>query len=884
MGLPLKITNGQVLNYDYTGGVQSIMLPPGSYKLECWGAQGGYRSSATYGGKGGYSVGELTLNEETTLYVQVGGSGNTGKTSGGYNGGGKRNTYNGGGGGTDIRIGQDSLYARVIVAGGGGSDGAPGKKGMYGGGESGGSSTEKYGTGGFGGTQTGVSDSYWQTTSQSTGTGALQDAYAGFGFGGNGVLFSGGYGGAGGGGWYGGSGACPDSSGDDDRGGGGGSGYIYTSSTASNYPSGCLLNSSYYLTNAQTIAGNASFPSPTGGNTETGHSGNGYARITVLTVKSPIKIKKGQIFNCEFSGGVEKGTFPAGTYKLEVWGAQGGNYDTNYGGAGGYSVGTLTITEDTDFYVYVGGQPTPSATDATATPGGYNGGGAGFNRNYSGVYTYGQGGGGGTDIRIGQDSLYARVIVAGGGGGSASNGNERAKKYGGGLDGGCEASAYQAHQTPSTGSTNVNFGTFGQGGAATTEGGNYKNGSGGGGGGWYGGAASNRYSDSETTLRAYNGGGSGYVYTADTATNYPSGCLLNSSYYLTEAQTIAGNTSFPSPNGGTETGHEGNGYARITVLSIKSPISAPVRVDGQWHQANELFVKVNNVWKACVEGWMKVDGVWKSLTESVVTYDASWLNGLTVGDTFYFGKYQVESENPWPIEWEIVHQTNDYQIAMTKQIIDCRCFDAKELNNPDSNRSKYGNNNWQYSNIEQFLNSDQASWYSAQHSYDAPPNKDNCWHYSNGTTYNAYDTHKGFLYHWSNEDKALLKDYTLTLANNTVTDGGGSYTWTGKVFLPTYTQMGFGNNNSISEGIQFNKFTNNTSRIKSLHPNCIANNEYCKVTNSNGNWLYWMSSVDPSFSNYARYVYSDGLDYNSNAHYGYIGLAPCICLPRHTDS
>lgn len=296
MGLPLQITNGQVLNYDYTGGVQSIMLPPGSYKLECWGAQGGYRSSATYGGKGGYSVGELTLNEETMLYVQVGRSGGyagdsiyTTETSGGYNGGGKRDSGSpGGGGATDIRIGQDSLYARVIVAGGGGSDGANNKKGMYGGGESGGSSTENYGTGGFGGTQTGVSDSSWQTTSQSTGTGTATDAYAGFGFGGNGVTYSSGYGGAGGGGWYGGSGAYPDSSGDDDRGGGGGSGYIYTSSTASNYPSGCLLNSSYYLTNAQTIAGNASFPSPTSGSTETGHSGNGYARITVLSIKSPI--------------------------------------------------------------------------------------------------------------------------------------------------------------------------------------------------------------------------------------------------------------------------------------------------------------------------------------------------------------------------------------------------------------------------------------------------------------------------------------------------------------------------------------------------------------------------------------------------------------------
>ena len=82
------------------------------------------------------------------------------------------------------------------------------------------------------------------------------------------------------------------------------------------------------------------------------------------------------------------------------------------------------------------------------------------------------------------------------------------------------------------------------------------------------------------------------------------------------------------------------------------------------------------------------------------------LSTLSVGSTFKLGKYQVESETPWPIEWEIVHQTEDYQIAQTKQIIDCRCFDGKEPTNPNNNRKTYGNNNWQYSNIEQFLNSD----------------------------------------------------------------------------------------------------------------------------------------------------------------------------------
>ena len=103
-----------------------------------------------------------------------------------------------------------------------------------------------------------------------------------------GVYRSNGYAGAGGGGWYGGTGSYPDGSGDDDRGGGGGSGYIYTSSTASNYPSGCLLNSSYYLANASMTAGNASMTSPTG-SSETGHIGNGYVRITVIKAETRLE-------------------------------------------------------------------------------------------------------------------------------------------------------------------------------------------------------------------------------------------------------------------------------------------------------------------------------------------------------------------------------------------------------------------------------------------------------------------------------------------------------------------------------------------------------------------------------------------------------------------
>ncbi len=283
----MAISVGDILNFEYTGAVQKIILPPGRYKLEVWGAQGGYRNRETYGGKGGYSVGTIVLNkeiqEDTELFIYVGGSGNSVSAAtssiypGGFNGGGYRYKYKGGGGASDIRIGVDSLYARVIVAGGGGSDGAATKKGMYGGGTSGGATTESYGSYGYGGTQTGHTTSVTMPSSQPT-TNSSANYPGGFGFGGFGIYRSSGYGGAGGGGWYGGCGSYPDSSGDDDRGGGGGSGFVWTGANA---PSGYLLGSEYYLADAQTIAGNASMPSVSG-STETGHSGNGYARITCL--------------------------------------------------------------------------------------------------------------------------------------------------------------------------------------------------------------------------------------------------------------------------------------------------------------------------------------------------------------------------------------------------------------------------------------------------------------------------------------------------------------------------------------------------------------------------------------------------------------------------
>lgn len=281
-----------------------------------------------------------------------------------------------------------------------------------------------------------------------------------------------------------------------------------------------------------------------------------------------------QAYNFNYTGAVQSQVLAAGRYYLECWSAQGGSYSSTAGGKGGYSAGIINIPSQTTVYVYVGGQGA-GANTATALAGGFNGGGNG----YGGASYYFGSGGGASDIRIGQDSLYARVIVAGGGGGVGSQSTSSSRRYAGGYGGGTSggtgsqrSNSYRAGTggsataagTSYNGTTadptnyNASLAGFGVGGGRTSG----TNRTAGGGGGWYGGGFS---------ASGGGGGGSGYVYTSSSASNYPSGCLLNSDNYLDSTTMYAGNSSsIPTTDGtGTETGHAGNGYVRITKLFTK---------------------------------------------------------------------------------------------------------------------------------------------------------------------------------------------------------------------------------------------------------------------------------------------------------------------------
>lgn len=234
----------------------------------------------------------------------------------------------------------------------------------------------------------------------------------------------------------------------------------------------------------------------------------------------------------DYTGSIQTWTAPfSGTYKLEVWGAQGGG---QYAGKGGYAYGNVFLNEGQTLYIGVGGAgKTQSLSGTTTTVGGFNGGGYGGNSGRSSGTS--SSGGGATHIAkvsgllkdIGYPSFVTYkngLIVAGGGGGGdlwfrggagggANGGN--AYPYNPWLEdddgnpnpaltkfatGGTQSSGgVNAYHTPSVGSD----GEFGMGNANRSwYAGN------GGGGGLFGGGQGGL---SEHEVCESGGGGSGYI-------------------------------------------------------------------------------------------------------------------------------------------------------------------------------------------------------------------------------------------------------------------------------------------------------------------------------------------------------------------------------------
>lgn len=124
------IQSSSSLTFNYTGDMQSFIVPSGVTYLDVlvWGGGGGsYVNESANAGYGLLLSATIPIMSGTTCYLYVGGQGmgydwpQTTPFMGGFNGGGNGNSAYGyaGGGASDIRIGGSAIQNRVVVAGGG---------------------------------------------------------------------------------------------------------------------------------------------------------------------------------------------------------------------------------------------------------------------------------------------------------------------------------------------------------------------------------------------------------------------------------------------------------------------------------------------------------------------------------------------------------------------------------------------------------------------------------------------------------------------------------------------------------------------------------------------------------------------------------------------
>ena len=269
--------------------------------------------------------------------------------------------------------------------------------------------------------------------------------------------------------------------------------------------------------------------------------------VTDITVDAEY-YKLARLF--EYKKSTESFTVPVdGTYTLECWGAGVSQ--------GGKSQGDYQAPKNQVLYICVGGKGTEGDREQIGI-GGYNGGGDGGSAvvNEKGQpLKRGDGGSGATHICL-EDGVLSKLktayenkqllMVAGGQGGAQYKPTSPGL-FGGGTEGGRPTN--YAGQTFEAANQSNGF-AFGQGqtgrdGTIKTQ--NGGEGNGGGGGGLYGGYSPQAPGNKTNSP---GGGGSGYV----------------NAKLLVNSETIAGNQSFLSPSGVSETGHAGHGAALITWL------------------------------------------------------------------------------------------------------------------------------------------------------------------------------------------------------------------------------------------------------------------------------------------------------------------------------
>ena len=290
---------------------------------------------------------------------------------------------------------------------------------------------------------------------------------------------------------------------------------------------------------------------------------------------------------------------------------------------------------------------------------------------------------------------------------------------------------------------------------------------------------------------------------------------------------------------------------------ISIPINTPVELgaDGTYHLLIDKMVsalKRTVTWDKQKEFYARQftynsKKQYQTMLEGATAYLPIMPDGQELSKLPSKSKVKLGKFNGQALQWLVCRDSADQSLRLILDgesigVIGKKMTDNAEPNNSDNNRRNYGNDRYIWSNIRQWLNSSNPanSWYSSQHSADAPPN---------------YTNVAGFLHEWTEKEISVLENASWVVTRHSV-DGGGTESFQNRIVLPSTTEMGL---ESGTGGSKLDIFNSDDDRI---------------VTGK----YYWCRTPWPSGSGNVRTVRSSGtLSYSSAGNISY-GVRP-LCKP-----
>ena len=228
---------------------------------------------------------------------------------------------------------------------------------------------------------------------------------------------------------------------------------------------------------------------------------------------------------------------------------------------------------------------------------------------------------------------------------------------------------------------------------------------------------------------------------------------------------------------------------------------------------------------------------------------------------------------------------------LCERIAGIACFDASE---PDSAGKSvfervgdFGRNNYPLSNIHRWLNSNaETGWYTPSHHGDTPPETGRLFYNEQ-----PYIQKPGFLSGFSKPFLSAMREVEVPVVVRTKKGEGELTGVPAKVFLPSRTEVGKGDENGVAEGLMFPLFHDYTifkakpaDELMMLHGRSLnppregAPNDAAQIFDPKYGWMYWMRTANLLYAFLVRFASPYGAVGYTYANNDIIGVRPCVNL------